>query len=69
VTSFLSKTSDGLPCHHPFHLSVAALQLLDRGSSIETGVITMTTGIEAASSDRASRQESAQVQYLVTVKK
>jgi uncharacterized protein (TIGR03437 family) len=64
VTSFLSKTSDGLPCHHPFQLSVAALQLLDGGSSIETGVITMTTGIEAASSDRASRQESAQVQYL-----
>jgi uncharacterized protein (TIGR03437 family) len=55
VTSFLSKTSDGLPCHHPFQLSVAAMQLLDRGSSIETGMITMTTGIEAASSHRARK--------------
>jgi hypothetical protein len=60
VTSFLSKTSDGLPCHHPFQLSVAAMQLLDRGGSIQIGEILMDTGIEAASSDRASRQESAQ---------
>ena len=29
VTSFLSKTSDGLPCHHPFQLSVAAMTQLD----------------------------------------
>jgi uncharacterized protein (TIGR03437 family) len=62
VTSFLSKTSDGLPCHHPFQLSVAALQLLDSGSSIQTGELAVTTGIEAASSARASRQESAQFQ-------
>jgi uncharacterized protein (TIGR03437 family) len=60
VTSFLSKTSDGLPCRHPFGLSVAAMQGLDRGTSIQTGEIVMTTGIEAASSARASRQESAQ---------
>jgi uncharacterized protein (TIGR03437 family) len=60
VTSFLSKTSDGLPCHHPFHLSLAAMKLLDSGTSIQTGEISMTTGIEAPSSDRASRQESAQ---------
>jgi hypothetical protein len=60
VTSFLSKTSDGLPCHHPFQLSVAALKLLDSGTSIQTGEIFMTTGIDAPSSDRASRQESAQ---------
>jgi uncharacterized protein (TIGR03437 family) len=64
VTSFLSKTSDGMPCHHPFGLSVAAMQLLDRGTSIQTGEITMTTGIEAASSDRASRRESAQFVYF-----
>jgi uncharacterized protein (TIGR03437 family) len=60
VTSFLSKTSDGLPCHHPFRLSVAVMQLLDRGGSVQTGEIVMTTGIEAASAARASRQESAQ---------
>ena len=60
LTSFLSKTSDGLPCHHPFQLSVAAMKLLDSRTSIQTGEIIMTTGIEAPSSDRASRQESAQ---------
>ncbi len=64
VTSFLSKTSDGMPCHHPFQLSVAAMQVLDGGSSIQTGEITMSTGIEAASSDQASRQESAQFQSM-----
>jgi uncharacterized protein (TIGR03437 family) len=60
-TSYLSKTSDGLPCHHPFQLSVAAMKLLDSGTSIQTGEIALTTGIQAPSSDRASRQESAQV--------
>jgi uncharacterized protein (TIGR03437 family) len=61
VTSFLSKTSDGLPCHHPFQLSVAAMKLLDSGQSIPTGQIALTTGIQAPSMARASRQESAQV--------
>jgi len=61
VTSFLSKTSDGLPCHHPFQLSVAAMKLLDSGTSIQTGEIAVTTGIQAPSTDRASRLESAQV--------
>jgi len=60
VTSFLSKTSDGLPCHHPFQLSVSAMKLLDSGSQIQTGEIALTTGIQAPASDRASRQESAQ---------
>jgi hypothetical protein len=36
------------------------MKLLDTGTSIQAGEISMTTGIEAASSDRASRQESAQ---------
>ena len=60
VTSFLSKTSDGLPCHHPFQLSVAAMKLLDSGAQLQTGEIALTTGIQAPASDRASRQESAQ---------
>jgi len=64
VTSFLSKTSDGLPCHHPFQLSVAAMQLLDRGTSIQTSEIAVTTAIQAPSTARASRQESAQVPGL-----
>jgi len=60
VSSFLSKTSDGLPCHHPFQLSVAALKLLDSGAQLQTAEMALTTGIQAPSSDRASRQESAQ---------
>lgn len=61
VTSFLSKTSDGQPCHHPFQLSTAALQQLDSGAPIETGEIVLETGIQAASVTQASRQESAQI--------
>lgn len=61
VTSFLSKTSDGLPCHHPFGLSVQAMKELDNGGSIQAGEISLATNIQAPSADRASRQESAQV--------
>lgn len=64
VSSFLSKTSDGLPCHHPFQLSTAAMTQLDYGSSIETGQISIATGIEAASPNLASRQENVQVAGL-----
>ena len=60
VTSFLSKTSDGLPCHHPFQLSLSAMKLLDSGAQLQTGEIALTTGIQAPASGRASRQESAQ---------
>jgi uncharacterized protein (TIGR03437 family) len=60
VASFLSKTSDGQPCLHPFGLSVDAMRALDSGASISTGKVAMMTGIQAASADRASRQESAQ---------
>jgi uncharacterized protein (TIGR03437 family) len=61
VSSFLSKTSDGQPCHHPWGLSTQALTQLDNGNAIQTPEIQLTTGIEAATSDRASRQESAQI--------
>jgi hypothetical protein len=63
ATSFLSKTSDGLPCHHPFQLSTAAMKALDNGSSLETGTISMTTALNAASSAKASRQESASISF------
>jgi uncharacterized protein (TIGR03437 family) len=66
VTSFLSKTSDGLPCHHPFELSVAAMKLLDSGAQLQTGVISLATGIEAPAADRASRQQSAQFLPLLS---
>jgi uncharacterized protein (TIGR03437 family) len=63
-TSFLSKTSDGMPCHHPFGLSVTALKALDLGQSVQTGMISMTTALTAVSADRASRQENANVTVL-----
>jgi uncharacterized protein (TIGR03437 family) len=61
VSSFLSKTSDGMPCHHPWGLSAQALTMLDSGEAISVGEIQLNTGIVAAASNRASRQESAQI--------
>jgi len=63
VSGFISKTSDGMPCHHPWGLSKDAMQLLDRGTSIQAGEISLATGIEAASASQASRTESAQFQF------
>lgn len=64
LSSFLSKTSDGMPCHHPFGLSVTALKALALGQSVQTGMISMTTALTAVSADRASRQENANVTVL-----
>jgi len=64
AASFLSKTSDGMPCHHPFQLPADALKALDSGTSLETGSISMTTALTAASADRASRQENAAILFL-----
>ncbi len=64
ATSWLSKTSDGMPCHHPFQLSLDALKALDAGTSLETGSISMTTALTAASADVASRQENANIFFL-----
>lgn len=60
VSGFISKTSDGMPCHHPWGLSTTALQMLDGGSYLQTGEIRPATGIEAATASLASRAESAQ---------
>ena len=60
-SSFLSKTSDGKPCHHPWGLPTQVLTTLDNGNAVETLDVLLATGIVAATSDRASRQESAQV--------
>ncbi len=63
ATSYLSKTSSGMPCQHPFQLSTSALQTLDAGGTVETGMISMTTALEAASAQQASRQESASATF------
>lgn len=57
ASSYISKTSDGMACHHPFGLSTQVLQTLDSGGTVETGLINMTTSLTAASADRASRSE------------
>ncbi len=64
ASSYMSKTSDRMPCHHPFGLSVSALKALDMGQSVEAGMISMTTALTAVSSDRASRQENVNVTVL-----
>ncbi len=61
ATSFISKTSDGMACHHPFGLSTQALTALDSGGTVETGLISITRALSAASADHASRSEQAEV--------
>ena len=61
TTSFLSKTSDGSPCHNPFGLSVGAMKQIDSGGTLPLTAFTLTSAIVAAAADRASRHESATV--------
>jgi uncharacterized protein (TIGR03437 family) len=61
ATSSISKTSDGKACHHPFGLPTQALQTLDAGGTVETGLVTITRALSAASVDHASRSEQAVV--------
>jgi hypothetical protein len=63
ASATISKTSDGMACHHPFGLSPQILQTLDSGGSLESGVISMTTALTAASADRASRSEQVVVSF------
>ncbi len=63
ATSYLSKTSDGSPCQHPFGLSTADLSTLDSGGSIEVGSISMTTALNAADANHASRQAAANIGF------
>jgi hypothetical protein len=61
ATSFISKTSDGMACHHPFGLSTHALQALDAGGTVKTALVSITRALSAASADHASRSEQAAV--------
>ena len=61
ATSFLSKTSDGMACRHPFGLPTQVLQTLDSGGTVETGLVSITRALSAAAADRASRTEQAAV--------
>lgn len=64
VTTSISKTSNGAPCVHPFQLSTADLQTLDSGGSLTTAQISMNTSLQVATSDTASRSESATIQVF-----
>jgi uncharacterized protein (TIGR03437 family) len=64
AAAFISKTSDGMACHHPFGLSTQVLQTLDSGGTVETGLISMTSALSAASADHASRSEQAVVSII-----
>ena len=63
ASSYISKTSDGMPCHHPFGLSTQALTALDSGGTLQTGLVSITRALSAASEDHASRSEQAVVSF------
>ena len=63
TTSFLSKSSDGSPCAHPWQLSATDLRNLDFGGAIKAGLINLSSSLAAVSADHASRQESASVVF------
>jgi uncharacterized protein (TIGR03437 family) len=63
ATAYLSKSSNGGPCPHPFGLSAADLAALDAGNPLSVGQICTSSNIVAASADHASRQESASVVF------
>ena len=61
VSSFLSKTSNGNACQHPFGLPLGALQSLDAGGELNALLTNVSTAINAASAEHAFRAESASV--------
>jgi uncharacterized protein (TIGR03437 family) len=63
ATTYLSKSSNGGPCPHPYHLSATDLASLDAGGSIAVGQINATSNVIAVSGDHASRQENASVSF------
>jgi len=63
ATTYLSKSSNGGPCPHPWHLSAADLASLDAGGSIAVGDIYTASNVVAVSGDHSSRQENASVSF------
>lgn len=57
VTSTISRTSNGLPCVHPFQLSVADMKTLDNGGYLAAGEIDMSTTLDVATAAAVSRNE------------
>jgi uncharacterized protein (TIGR03437 family) len=63
AVTYLSKSSNGGPCPHPFHLSASDLANLDAGGALDVGQIQTASNIVAVTGDHASRQESASVSF------
>jgi uncharacterized protein (TIGR03437 family) len=63
ATAWLSKSSSGGPCPHPWHLSASDLATLDAGGSIAVGDIYTASNVVAVSGDHASREENAAVSF------
>jgi uncharacterized protein (TIGR03437 family) len=63
ATTWLTKSTGGAVCPHPFGLSVDDLANLDAGLSIQAGRICTSSNVVAPSADHASRQESAWVYF------
>jgi uncharacterized protein (TIGR03437 family) len=59
VTTTISKTSDGSPCKHPWQLSVNDMKTLDSGGTLASGVVNLSSQLNAVTSTIASRNESA----------
>ena len=49
ATSFLSKTSDGMACRHPFGLPPTQVlqDAFDSGGTVETGLVSITRALTA----------------------
>jgi len=61
AVTYLSKSSNGAACPHPFHLSAGDLATLDAGGTIDVGQIETVSNVAAVTADHASRQEYASV--------
>ncbi|MDE3198615.1 MAG: hypothetical protein KGN84_19865 [Acidobacteriota bacterium] len=57
--SYLSISSDGGPCRHPFHLGAADLARLDAAGTLDVATVGFSSATTIAASDHASRAEGA----------
>ena len=63
-TSFLSTSTDGTACQHPFRLSAKDLATLDSGGSVNVATVTFSSNFTAAAADHDSRQEQISANFI-----
>ncbi len=59
VSITVSETSDGMPCKHPWGLSVSDMKNLDAGGYLAFGEIDLSTDLSVVTVNAGSRDESA----------